>query len=61
MAGLPELNCPFTPQLVSIGNTLIAFAAAPAIIYYTEISYISRMGLASSMVLFGILTTGKQR
>lgn len=45
-------------KMVSISNTLIACAAAPAIMTYADISYVSRVGLAASMVLFGLLTTG---
>ncbi|GAX76095.1 hypothetical protein CEUSTIGMA_g3538.t1 [Chlamydomonas eustigma] len=46
-------------KIVSLSNTAIACAAAPAIIMYADhISYVSRVGLSSSLVLFGILTTG---
>ncbi|KAL6761808.1 hypothetical protein V8C86DRAFT_1825515 [Haematococcus lacustris] len=43
---------------VSIGNTLVALAAAPLIMMYAEVSYVSRVGLAASLVFFGFLTTG---
>ena len=43
---------------VSLGNTLIACAAAPYIMASAEsISYVSRVGLSSSLVFFGLLTT----
>ncbi|KAJ9524642.1 hypothetical protein QJQ45_024276, partial [Haematococcus lacustris] len=45
-------------QRVSIGNTLVALAAAPLIMMYAEVSYVSRVGLAASLVFFGFLTTG---
>jgi hypothetical protein len=48
-------------QRISLANTLIAFCAAPAIIEYADISYASRVGLAVSLVFFGILTTGGMR
>ncbi len=49
-----------SPQMVSLSNTAIAFAAAPAIIHFADnISYLSRVGLSSTLVIFGVLTTGK--
>ncbi|KAG2433717.1 hypothetical protein HXX76_008084 [Chlamydomonas incerta] len=44
---------------ISIANTLVAAAAAPAIVAWADnISLVSRYGLAGSMVLFGLITTG---
>ncbi|KAG2438408.1 hypothetical protein HYH02_010863 [Chlamydomonas schloesseri] len=44
---------------ISIANTLVAAAAAPAIVTWADnISLVSRYGLASSLVLFGLITTG---
>ncbi|GFR49560.1 hypothetical protein Agub_g11606 [Astrephomene gubernaculifera] len=44
---------------ISISNTLIAFAAAPAIVAFADgISMVSRYGLATSLVFFGLITTG---
>jgi hypothetical protein len=48
-------------QHISLANTLIAFCAAPVIIEYAEVSYASRVGLAASLVLFGVITTGEPR
>lgn len=43
---------------VSLGNTLIACSAAPYIMTSAEtMSYVSRVGLSSSLVFFGLLTT----
>ncbi|KAJ9506550.1 hypothetical protein QJQ45_019611 [Haematococcus lacustris] len=50
---------PGTLSRVSIGNTLVALAAAPLIMMYAEVSYVSRVGLAASLVFFGFLTTGQ--
>jgi hypothetical protein len=47
-------------QRISLANTALALAAAPAIIWFTDISYVSRVGLATSLALFGLLTTGKR-
>ena len=47
-------------QRISIANTSLAFAAAPAIVMYAEVSLVSRYGLAGSLVFFGLLTTGAQ-
>ena len=47
--------------MISLSNTAIAIAAAPAIMNFAEhISYVSRVGLSSSLVFFGILTTGEE-
>ncbi|KAG2491596.1 hypothetical protein HYH03_010162 [Edaphochlamys debaryana] len=44
---------------ISITNTLIATAAAPAIVELADnISMVSRYGLAASLVFFGMITTG---
>ena len=49
-------------QMISLSNTAIACAAAPAIMHLADhISYVSRVGLSSSLVIFGILTTGGDR
>lgn len=53
--------CPYSLQRISITNTLIAIAAAPAIIEWGNVSYVSRVALATSMVFFGLITTGKLR
>jgi hypothetical protein len=49
------------PQRISLANTALAMVAAPAIWYYTDISYVSRVGLGTSLVMFGLLTTGAAR
>lgn len=43
---------------VSLANTAIALIAAPFILLYADVSYVSRVGLSASMAIFGILTTG---
>eukprot|EP00798_Chlamydomonas_sp_ICE-L_P010216 gene10216-8132_t len=43
---------------ISIANTAIAFGAAPYILEFGDISYASRIGLASTLVFFGLITTG---
>ncbi|GLI64615.1 hypothetical protein VaNZ11_007925 [Volvox africanus] len=44
---------------ISIANTVVAAAAAPAIVAFADnISLVSRYGLAASLVLFGLATTG---
>ncbi|GIL73489.1 hypothetical protein Vretimale_5233 [Volvox reticuliferus] len=44
---------------ISIANTVVAAAAAPAIVAFADnISLVSRYGLAASLLLFGIATTG---
>ncbi|EFJ43147.1 hypothetical protein VOLCADRAFT_119166, partial [Volvox carteri f. nagariensis] len=44
---------------ISIANTLVAAAAAPAIVAFADnISLVSRYGLATSLLLFGVATTG---
>ncbi len=45
-------------QRVSIANTAIALVAAPLIVTYADVSYVTRVGLATSLALFGVLTTG---
>lgn len=53
------LPAPATTQRISIANTLVASAAAPAIVTWADnISLVSRYGLATSLVLFGLITTG---
>lgn len=54
------LHLPSLAQRISISNTVIAICAAPVIVAYADVSYVSRVGLASSLVLFGLLTTGEQ-
>ncbi|KXZ53426.1 hypothetical protein GPECTOR_7g1324 [Gonium pectorale] len=44
---------------ISITNTVVACAAAPAIVAFADnISLVSRYGLAGSLVFFGLITTG---
>ncbi|MEW5318709.1 MAG: hypothetical protein WDW38_009907 [Sanguina aurantia] len=43
---------------ISLSNTGIALVSAPLIIMYAEASETMRMGLAGSLVFFGLLTTG---
>lgn len=44
---------------ISITNTVVALGAAPAIVTWADgVSMVSRVGLAASLVFFGILTTG---
>ncbi|GIL49661.1 hypothetical protein Vafri_5943 [Volvox africanus] len=60
-ASIPVTFPPPSPthQRISIANTVVAAAAAPAIIAFADnISLVSRYGLAASLVLFGIATTG---
>lgn len=46
-------------QVVSISNTVLALGAAPLIMMYADISYVSRVGIATTLTLFGVSTTGK--
>jgi hypothetical protein len=44
---------------ISLANTFLAVGAAPFILEWADhISVVSRYGLATSLVLFGLLTTG---
>jgi len=43
---------------ISIANTSLALAAAPAIVMYADASFATRIGLAISLAMFGVMTTG---
>ncbi|KAF5830768.1 hypothetical protein DUNSADRAFT_14070 [Dunaliella salina] len=43
---------------ISIANTSLALAAAPAIVLYADASLTTRIGLAISLAMFGVMTTG---
>ncbi len=57
---LPLPLTPHPPQRISITNTVVALGAAPAIVTWADgVSMVSRVGLAASLVFFGIITTGE--
>jgi len=48
-------------QRISLANTALALAAAPSIVVYADASFATRIGLATSLAFFGLMTTGNRK